>query len=57
MSNALRWLPQLYGDVGRVAFAGVRVAVIDPADIGAVAAVALRGQGHAGQTYLISGPR
>jgi uncharacterized protein YbjT (DUF2867 family) len=61
MSNALRWLPQLRaGDVVRVPFARVRTAAIDPADIGAVAALALRdgghGEEHAGQTYLLSGP-
>lgn len=58
MSNAFRWLPRLR-DAGivRVPFAGVRTAVIDPADIGAVAAVALTGDHHDGQTYRLTGPQ
>lgn len=58
MSNALRWISQLTaGDVVREPFAGVAVAVIDPADIAAVAARALRSPAeHRGQTYLLSGP-
>jgi uncharacterized protein YbjT (DUF2867 family) len=55
-TNALSWADQLRtGDTVRAPFAGVRSAVIDPADIGAVAAVALTG-GHGGQIYLLSGP-
>jgi uncharacterized protein YbjT (DUF2867 family) len=58
MSNALRWLPQLRaGDVVREPFADVPVAVIDPADIAAVAARALRSQGHEGRIYALSGPK
>jgi uncharacterized protein YbjT (DUF2867 family) len=57
MSNALRWVDQLReGNVVREPFADVRVAVIDPHDIAAVAANALRGAGHEGRTYLLSGP-
>ena len=57
MSNALRWLEQLReGDVVSEPFADVRVAVIDPHDIGAVAATALRSAEHEGRTYLLSGP-
>jgi uncharacterized protein YbjT (DUF2867 family) len=57
MSNALRWLPQLRaGDELRAQFAGVASAIIDPADIGAVAAAALTEDGHAGQVYRLSGP-
>jgi uncharacterized protein YbjT (DUF2867 family) len=57
MSNTLRWLPQLTaGDELRLPFTGVRTAVIDPADIGAVAAAALTGTGHAERVYRISGP-
>ncbi|MEV8436016.1 NAD(P)H-binding protein [Actinosynnema sp. NPDC051121] len=42
MSNALRWLPQLRtGDVVSDAFGDVPIAVVDPADIAAVAAEAL----------------
>jgi len=57
MSNALRWLPQLRaGDVVRDAFPNVAVEMIDPADIAAVAAVALTSDDHAGQVYRLSGP-
>jgi uncharacterized protein YbjT (DUF2867 family) len=57
MSNALRWLDQLRdGDLVREPFANVPVAVIDPYDIAAVAATALRAAGHEGRTYLLSGP-
>lgn len=56
MANTLRWLPQLQtGDVVRDAFPNVRVAMIDPYDIGEVAAAALMG-GHAGQVHALSGP-
>jgi uncharacterized protein YbjT (DUF2867 family) len=58
MSNALRWLDQLReGDVIREPFATVPVAVIDPQDIAAVAATALRADGHEGRTYVLSGPK
>jgi uncharacterized protein YbjT (DUF2867 family) len=58
MSNTLRWLPQLRaGDVVRDAFPNVAVAMIDPADIAAVAAVALTTAGHDGQVYRLSGPQ
>lgn len=58
MSNALRWLPQLRaGDLVRAPFAGVRNAVTDPADIGAVAALAFDAGEHAGQTYRLTGPQ
>jgi uncharacterized protein YbjT (DUF2867 family) len=33
-----------------------RVAMIDPADVGAVAAAVLTGDGHAGRTYELTGP-
>jgi uncharacterized protein YbjT (DUF2867 family) len=57
MSNALRWLDQLQaGDVVVEPFADAAVAVIDPADIGAVAATALLDFAHEGRTYLLSGP-
>ncbi|MGH2849612.1 MAG: SDR family oxidoreductase, partial [Solirubrobacteraceae bacterium] len=58
MSNALRWLPQLHeGDVLRLAFADVASAIIDPGDIGAVAARALISGDHAGRTHALSGPQ
>ncbi|WP_433444214.1 NAD(P)H-binding protein [Nonomuraea sp. CA-141351] len=57
MSNALRWLPQLRaGDLVRVPFAGVAAAAIDPADIAAVAALALTSDGHEGRIYELTGP-
>lgn len=37
-------------------FAEVALPVVDPADIGEVAAVTLREEGHAGQTYELTGP-
>ncbi|MFB9660353.1 NAD(P)H-binding protein [Glycomyces mayteni] len=58
MSNTLRWLPQLReGDVVRAPWGDVPVACIDAADIAAVAAAALTGDGHDGQVYRLSGPR
>jgi uncharacterized protein YbjT (DUF2867 family) len=57
MSNALEWVPQLAaGDVVRGPFGPVPIATIDPADIGAVAALALTQPGHAGRAYRLSGP-
>lgn len=57
MTNTLQWAPQLQaGEVVRAPFAGVRQAVLDPADIAAVAGEALLGEGHAGQVYRLSGP-
>ena len=57
-SNALRWLPQLSkGDTVREPFADIPVAVIDPFDIGAVAARALTEAEHAGHSYRITGPQ
>jgi len=57
MTNALEWAPQLRaGDVVRAPFGGVRIAVIDPADIAAVAATALLEDGHDGRVHTLSGP-
>ena len=57
MSNTLRWRPQLrHGDVVVQPFANVPVAMIDPYDIAAVAAVALRAGTHDGRGYTLSGP-
>jgi uncharacterized protein YbjT (DUF2867 family) len=57
MSNALRWKSQLQrGDVVRAPFANAAVAAIDPADIAAAAAIALSSDGHASQSYAITGP-
>jgi uncharacterized protein YbjT (DUF2867 family) len=57
MTNTFQWLPQLRaGDVVRAPFANVPIATIDPADIAAVAAEALTGEGHADQAYALTGP-
>lgn len=56
-SNLLRWRDQLeQDDVVRVPFGDVPTAMVDPADIAAVATAALTGDGHAGGTYRLSGP-
>ena len=56
-SNALQWVPQLRtGDRVRAPFGGVKVAVIDPYDIAAVAGRALTSAGHEGRTYRLTGP-
>jgi uncharacterized protein YbjT (DUF2867 family) len=58
MSNTFRWLPQLRdGDVIRDAFGDVPAAMIDPDDLGAVAALTLRTADHEGQVYRLSGPQ
>jgi uncharacterized protein YbjT (DUF2867 family) len=57
MTNALRWLPQLRaGDTIRLPFADVPIAMIDPADIAEVVAVALTTDRHEGRAYRLSGP-
>lgn len=57
MTNTLEWAPQLRaGDVVRAPWAGVRIANIDPSDIAAVAATALRTGDHEGRVYALSGP-
>jgi uncharacterized protein YbjT (DUF2867 family) len=57
MSNAYRWLPQLENsDVVRAPFGDVAISVIDPDDLGAVAARALTTPDHEGRTYRLSGP-
>jgi uncharacterized protein YbjT (DUF2867 family) len=57
MANTLQWVePLREGDVVRVPFADVPIAVIDPADIGAVAAIALRGDEHTGEALRLTGP-
>jgi uncharacterized protein YbjT (DUF2867 family) len=58
MSNTLQWVPQLLaGDVVRAPFASVGAAIIDPADIAAVIALALTDGSHEGQTYRLTGPQ
>jgi uncharacterized protein YbjT (DUF2867 family) len=57
MSNTFQWVPQLRaGDVVRAPFGRVRAAVTDPADIAAVAVLALTTQGHEARVYELSGP-
>lgn len=58
MSNTLQWAAQLRaGDVVTAAFADVPIAVIDPFDVGAVAATALTADGPDGAVHTISGPQ
>jgi uncharacterized protein YbjT (DUF2867 family) len=57
MTNTFQWRPQLrQGDVVRAPFPDVRIATIDPDDIGAVAAAALTSDAHEGRAYRLSGP-
>ncbi|HET6352984.1 NAD(P)H-binding protein [Streptomyces sp.] len=57
MTNTLEWAPKLRTrDVVRAPWAGVRIANIDPSDIAAVAAAALRTGDHEGRVYALSGP-
>lgn len=57
MSNALRWRDKLRaGNVLRLPFAKVRTACIDPLDLAAVAAAALRDGRHSGQILTPTGP-
>jgi uncharacterized protein YbjT (DUF2867 family) len=57
MSNALRWASQLrIGDVVRLPFASVPLAVVDPGDIAAVAATAMVDDGHVSMIYRPTGP-
>ena len=56
-SNVTRWKDQLdVGDAIRGPFGDVAVAMIDPNDVAAVLATALTEEGHAGETYRVSGP-
>jgi uncharacterized protein YbjT (DUF2867 family) len=58
MTNTLEWAPQLRaGDVVRAPFAGVRLAMIDPNDIAAAAAVTLTSAGHEKRHYKVTGPQ
>jgi uncharacterized protein YbjT (DUF2867 family) len=57
MTNALEWAEQIRaGDVVRAPFSGVRVGMIDPADIAAVAAHALVEGDLGGRALRLSGP-
>jgi uncharacterized protein YbjT (DUF2867 family) len=56
MSNALWWRPAIKAEgVVRDPVGPGRTACIDPADIAAVAAIALTQEGHAGETYTLTG--
>jgi uncharacterized protein YbjT (DUF2867 family) len=58
MTNTFQWIPQLRaGDLIRAPFAEVRAAMIDPADIATVAALALTMPGHEERVYALSGPQ
>lgn len=57
MTNTLEWAPQLRaGDAVEGPWPQIRVATIDPDDVGAVAAAALTSTGHEGRAYRLSGP-
>ncbi|MEV6588173.1 NAD(P)H-binding protein [Streptomyces acidicola] len=56
-SNALWWAPSIRERrTVRVPYADVGLPTIHPADIAAVAGVALTESGHQGQTYALTGP-
>ncbi|SED33396.1 Uncharacterized conserved protein YbjT, contains NAD(P)-binding and DUF2867 domains [Amycolatopsis tolypomycina] len=56
-SNTLQWAESVRSAREVVApFADVALPVVDPEDIAAVAAAALREDGHAGQAYTLTGP-
>jgi uncharacterized protein YbjT (DUF2867 family) len=57
MSNTLNWAPTVATHyVVHAPFAAGRTAVVDPADIGAVAAACLTQPGHDQQIYELTGP-
>jgi uncharacterized protein YbjT (DUF2867 family) len=57
MSNALNWAPMITTDqVVHAPFASGRAAVVDPADIAAVAAASLTHDSHNHQVYELTGP-
>lgn len=57
MTNALRWRDEIHARGGFSEPTGNgRRAMIDPADIGAVAAQILLSPGHEGETYQLTGP-
>ncbi|MBM0225760.1 NAD(P)H-binding protein [Micromonospora sp. ATA51] len=56
-SNALQWAGTVRAQrLVAAPFGDVALPTVDPADIAAVAAVALREPGHAGATYELTGP-
>ena len=57
MSNALRWRDRVLADeVIREPYGDIALSVIDPADIAAVAVLALTTTGHEGRSYRLRGP-
>lgn len=57
MSNALGWAASVRTDgLVREPFATTRSAVVDEADVGAVAAAVLSQETHAGKAYTLTGP-
>ncbi|MFC7328131.1 NmrA family NAD(P)-binding protein [Marinactinospora rubrisoli] len=57
MANALEWAESVRTEgVVREGFANARSPMIHEADIAAVAATALTGDGHAGREYVLTGP-
>jgi (4-alkanoyl-5-oxo-2,5-dihydrofuran-3-yl)methyl phosphate reductase len=56
-SNALNWAPMIAADqIVHAPFAVGRAAVVDPADIAAVAAACLTQDGHNDRVYELTGP-
>jgi uncharacterized protein YbjT (DUF2867 family) len=56
-SNVLRWTDELrLGDDLRIPFPDLRIACIDPRDLGEVAATALLGREHEGEALRLPGP-
>lgn len=56
-SNAFMWAESVRARrVIAAPFADVALPVVHPADIGAVAAAVLTGDGHAGRSYVLTGP-
>jgi uncharacterized protein YbjT (DUF2867 family) len=56
MSNTFQWAEQVRAGVVRAPWPDVAQAVVDPADIGAVAARALVSAEHEGREYPVTGP-
>lgn len=56
MTNTFQWLPQIKAGVVRAPWPDVPAAVVDPADIAAVAVRALLSADHDGREYPVTGP-
>ncbi|MUL41749.1 NAD(P)H-binding protein [Streptomonospora sp. PA3] len=58
MSNTLEWADSVRGEgVVRDGFPTAKSAMVHDADVAAVAAAVLTGDGHAGRRYLLTGPQ